>query len=97
MLLQKQPGGSCVTQIEEKIRDVYSLLKCVSKCLSLKEYCQGVTYDDTNTTCSLSRETTLEPCREVLVSTVTYTMIKDTEPMISTATTIILLPWDRLL
>ncbi|KAF6040137.1 hypothetical protein EB796_001558 [Bugula neritina] len=86
MLLQKQPYGSCVTQIEEKIQDVYSLLKCVSKCLSLKEYCQGVTYDSSSTTCSLSRETTLKPCEGVGVSTVTYTMIQDTKSMISKTT-----------
>jgi len=77
-----------VTQIEEKIQDVYSLLKCLSICLSLDEHCQAVTYDGTSITCSLSRETTLEQCEEVGVSTVTYTMIQDTKSMISTTTTV---------
>ncbi|KAF6033381.1 hypothetical protein EB796_008311 [Bugula neritina] len=74
----KQPNGSCVAQADQTVEQVYSLRKCVKKCLRSNIDCQGVTYDDNRARCILSRKTSLKPC-DSDTSPVTYTTSNDLE------------------
>jgi len=81
----KQPNGTCVTQADQTVEQVYSLRKCVKECLRSNIDCQGVTYDDTKARCNLSREITLKLCDNG-TSSVTFTTGNGLESSFDTRT-----------
>jgi len=85
-LMIKQPNGSCVAHADQTVEQVYSLRKCVKKCLRSNIDCQGVTYDDNGARCNLSGDTSLKPC-DSDTSPVTYTTSNDLESYFVDTTT----------